>query len=218
MLTRETWQQDIQSFEAEWWGDCANTYGEESKQIAYARVMGLDPGTWQGGDHWPIWDFTGLERIVDVGGGPSSMLLKAKLPKGAGIGAVVVDPCPYPDWVRARYTAHGIGTWIMPAEDYLPGCADDQFDLILCYNVLQHTLDPELICKEMARVATEVRLFEWVDLPAHPGHPHELHADLISEWLDSTEGRHVWLDEQYQEVDEHSDSPVRQHGWGGVFR
>ncbi len=212
MLTRETWAGINTKFEASWWGDCANTYGEESKQIAYAKVMDLDPGTWHGGDHWPVWDF-GDTKVLDVGGGPTSMLLKSRF----GVG-VVVDPCPYPSWVTERYLTHDIDQRIEAAEDFLPQIADGYFDTVLCYNVLQHTMDPELICKEMARIAAEVRLFEWVDLPAHPGHPHELHADELSHWLDSTAGRHVWLDEQYQEIDEHSDSPVRQHGWGGVFR
>ena len=213
-LTRSNWQGTVQRFEAAWWGDCANTYGEETKQIAYARVMGLDPGTWQGGDKWPVYDFSS-DSVIDVGGGPSSMLLKAKVFHG-----VVIDPCPYPDWVKERYAAHGITSIREPAEDYLAGAPDDTYDVALIYNVLQHTMDPEKICREMRRVAKVVRIFEWVDLEPHPGHPHELHAAELAEWLDGdgdSTMRHVWLDEQYNEIGSDSDSPVRQHGWGGVF-
>lgn len=212
MLTRDAWERDIQKFEATWWGDCANTLGEELKQIAYAKVMRLDPGTWKGGDHWPIWDF-GDKKVLDVGGGPTSMLLKSRFRVG-----VVVDPCPYPGWVRDRYLEHDIDQRVEAAEDFLPRIADNYFDLALCYNVLEHTLDPELITREMARVARQVRIFEWVDEAPHPGHPHELHADSLTEWLGGKgRSRDAWLDEQYQEIGADSDSPVRQHGWGGVF-
>jgi len=211
-LTRSRWERDIQKFEAHWWGDCANTYGEETKQIAYAKVMGMDPGPWKGGDHWPIWDFSS-DKVIDVGGGPSSMLLKSRVFLG-----VVVDPCPYPDWVAARYDAHGLAYVREPAEDYLSGAPDGTYDVAFPYNVLQHTLSPQLICREMRRVAKQVRIFEWVDLPAHPGHPHELHADELTEWLGGGgDTRHVWFDETYNEIGPESDSPVRQHGWGGVF-
>jgi SAM-dependent methyltransferase len=210
MLKRETWENKVQHFEANWWGDCANTYGEETKQIAYAKAMGLDPGTWRGGDHWPKWDF-GDASVVDIGGGPSSMLLKSSF----GFG-VVVDPCPYPEWVKERYANHGVVSAREPAEDYLEGYGDQRFDVALCYNVLQHTMDPELICREMRRVAKRVHLFEWVDLAPHPGHPHELHAEELAEWLQG-EGTHVWLDEQYRQIGASSKSPVRQHGWGGTF-
>ena len=212
MLTRNKWQGTVQKFEAEWWGDCANTYGEETKQIAYAKVMGLDPGPWKGGDHWPVWDFA-VKDVLDVGGGPSSMLLKSKFAS-----AGVIDPCDYPDWVEARYETHGVRFERRPAEDALSEYGNHSVDLALCYNVLQHTMDPEKICREMRRVAKTVRIFEWVDLAPHPGHPHELHAEELTEWLGGNgTTRHAWLDESYQEIGPESDSPVRQHGWGGWF-
>jgi hypothetical protein len=211
-LTLEQWQHSVQGFEADWWGDCCNTYGEETKQIAYAKVMGLDPGPWKGGAHWPVWDFSGLS-VVDVGGGPSSMLLKARAHH-----SVVVDPCPYPSWVEERYKAHGIIPVRETAEAYLGGAPRDTYDVALCYNVLAHTFNPERICREMTRVAKTVRIFEWVDEPPHPGHPHELHADELAEWLGGNgEASHVWFDELYEPIGPESDAPVRQHAWGGVF-
>jgi SAM-dependent methyltransferase len=210
MLSRERWRREVQHFEAGWWGDCANTYGEETKQIAYARVMDLDPGPWRGGDHWPIWDFGGL-TVIDVGGGPSSMLLKSRFEDAA-----VIDPCPYPEWVAARYLAHGVRYNQQPAEDALAAYDDGAVDVALCYNVLQHTMDPERICREMRRAAGRVHIFEWVDQAPHPGHPHELKADLLAGWFGGP-GRHVWVDETYQEIGPDSDAPVRQHAWGGVF-
>ncbi len=209
-LQRAKWARE-QAFEADWWGDCCNTYGEETKQVAYAKVMGLYPGDWQGGDHWPVYDFDGM-RVLDVGGGPSSMLLKASFAVG-----VVVDPCPYPGWVSDRYALHNIMHRRELAEDELPRFSDDAFDVALIYNVLQHTLSPEDILREMARVAKRVHLFEWVETEPHPGHPHTLHADEMESWLRAGDSRHVWLDEQYNEIGADSPSTVRQHAWGGVF-
>lgn len=212
MLSRRSWERDIQKFEATWWGDCCNTYGEETKQLAYAKVMGLEPGPWRGGVHWPVWDFAGLS-VLDVGGGPSSMLLKSRFDRG-----VVVDPCTYPLWVAERYAVHGVEYHREPAEDDLSTFADNEFDVALIYNCLEHTLDPERITRQMARVARRVHIFEWVEEPPHPGHPHELHADELAGWLGGNgDARHVWFDELYREIGASSKSPVRQHGWGGVF-
>lgn len=216
MIDRETWEQDVQHFEAGWWGDCANTYGEETKQRrAYAPVMGLSPGEWHGGDAWPRWDMRG-KTILDVGGGPVSMTLKMT----GFASAVVVDPCAYPDWVDARYAAHNVAFVQRPAEDYLPTIPTRSYDEALIYNVLQHTLDPLMILREMKRVARVVRLFEWIDTPPHAGHPHELHAGDLAKVLgvrDRPE-RHVWFDEQYRRIAVDSDSPIRQSAWGGAFR
>jgi len=71
-----------QDFEADWWGSCANTYGEESKQIVYARLMNLSPQNLDG--HWPVYDIDG-GSVLDIGGGPSSMLLVGAFLKGADL-------------------------------------------------------------------------------------------------------------------------------------
>lgn len=209
-VTKQQWSKE-QSFESHWWGDCCNTYGEETKQIAYAKAMGIFPGPWQGGDHWPVYRFD-RKSVLDIGGGPASMLLKASFGKG-----VVVDPCNYPDWVGARYSQRDIIYIRSPAEEYLPNQASNKFDLALIYNVLQHTQDPELIVREACRVADALAIFEWVDSPAHPGHPHVLQSDSLEEWI-GQQGRHLWLDEQYNEITKTSKSPVRQHAWAGYFQ
>jgi hypothetical protein len=207
MVTRETWETEIQQFEAGWWGDCANTYGEETKQIAYARVMGLDPGKWSGGIPWPTWDFSG-KRVLDVGGGPSSMLLKSTFEQ-----ATVVDPCMYPRWVYVRYDAHHVSYFKEPAEDYLKDC--EPVDVALMYNVLQHTIDPELIVRQLRRAAKRIHVFEWVDMAPSPGHPHEFSVETFREWFEA-EGTSVWFDDQYKQVANTASSAI-QHGWGGAF-
>ena len=49
--------EDAQEFEAAWWGNCANSYGEETKQLVYARLMELE-----------LRDFGGPGPEIDLDG------------------------------------------------------------------------------------------------------------------------------------------------------
>ena len=159
------------SFDAEWFGDCANTFWEEQKQLVYAPRMGL-VADW-GGAHPPSFN-TGAETIADIGGGPASLLLKhAVLDR-----AVVVDPGEYPAWVGDRYAAHGIVLARRRGEDYDYSGLDEAW----IYNTLQHVDDPERIVRS-ALSAKTVRLFEWIDIQPYDGHPHMLTRALLEEWL-----------------------------------
>lgn len=162
-----------QVFEADWWGNCVNTFGEEAKQITYAHRMGLinDPRNGK----WPVYDMRG-RSVVDLGGGPVSMLLKCI---DLGPHSIVIDPCPYPDWVAARYEAAGIDYIQMPAEDF----TGEGFHEAWIYNVLQHVIDPEKIVYNAKKAARVIRIFDWIDIPPHPGHPHELKAETLGKWL-----------------------------------
>jgi 2-polyprenyl-3-methyl-5-hydroxy-6-metoxy-1,4-benzoquinol methylase len=165
-----------QQFEAAWWGDCKNTYGEETKQLVYARYMQLvlmdlgGPG--------PEIDLGGYS-ILDIGGGPCSLLLKCRNPGSLG----VIDPCLFPQWVAMRYLEADINWVLEYAEDFLPNVPDRSADEVWIYNVLQHVRDPELVVRESRRCAKRIRIFEWLDLPPHDGHPHELHQDELQLWL-----------------------------------
>jgi len=171
-----------QEWERQWWGDCTNTFAEEAKQITYAHRMGLVNET--DGGHWPLYNLRGMS-VLDIGGGPTSMLLKTH---GRGQ-CVVADPCPYPQWVHARYLVAGIGYRQIAGEELLDPTASDnlvdhkKFDEAWIYNVLQHTDDPKLIIKNARALANRVRIFEWIDIPPHPGHPHELKERTLNEWL-----------------------------------
>src|SRR5271169_3785444 len=78
-------------FEKNYWGDCTNTFLEEQKHFVQAKLMGITiKGSGFEGDG---------KRILDIGGGPVSMLLKVKNLK---LG-MVCDPIRYPDWVYERY-------------------------------------------------------------------------------------------------------------------
>lgn len=164
-----TWG-DEQGFEADWWGDCANTLGEQFKHPTYARLMGM-PFSNDGGKY--VIDRTG-KAILDIGGGPCSMLLCTRAAH-----RTVVDPCPYPQWTQDRYVAAGIEAYRCAAEDFEP---DGVYDEVWCYNVLQHVKDPQAVIDVMRRSARLIRMVEWVNIAPHEGHPHELKSELLAQW------------------------------------
>jgi len=170
-----TTRQEHDQFERDWWGNCVNTFAEEVKQLTYANRMGLINAGVDGG-YWPVYDLQG-KSIVDIGGGPVSMLLKAV----GHHGSVVIDPCDYPEWITDRYLDAGILFSKQRGEDIT--IKNYLCDEVWIYNVLQHTDSPETIIDNARRMASTVRLFEWIDIPAYLGHPQELKAQLLDEWL-----------------------------------
>lgn len=156
-----------------WWGDCANTFHEEQKQLVYAKRMGLQ-ADWTCG-HPPAFDVGG-RAIMDIGGGPVSLLLKC-----VNIGtAKVVDPGRFPQWTTDRYLAHGVAYERRRGEDIV---VKQLYDEAWIYNVLQHADDPECVIANARAVADVIRLFEWIDIPAYDGHPHELSQEKLEKWL-----------------------------------
>lgn len=130
--------------------------------------------------------------VIDIGGGPSSMLLKAdSLTYGA-----VIDPCEYPEWTVDRYVSAGILVFRDPAEKFqsdLVGQADE----VWIYNVLQHVEDPEKIIKNAQAYAPVIRLFEWINIPPHEGHPHMLTSYDLANWLNGHEDGHTEVIEEF---------------------
>jgi hypothetical protein len=166
------WEQ-AQKFEKNWWGTCTNTLGEELKQLTYAKRMGIKFSKRDGIPF--IIDLQG-KTVVDIGGGPNSLLLKLENGKG-----IVVDPCDYPNWVKERY-------WIANIE-YIKMAAEDVPESILVtaneawiYNCLQHTKNPEEIIRK-AKLTGKVRIFEWIDAEVNEGHPHQLTEENLNKWL-----------------------------------
>jgi hypothetical protein len=155
------------TFESQYWGDCCNTFDEDQKHYVYARYMGLKQVGYS-------FDVAGA-RIIDIGGGPTSMLLKT-INLGAGL---VVDPLEYPRWTYARYAEKGINCLVFRGEDAI----EEGYDECWIYNCLQHTDDPEKIIQNAFNAAKTLRIFEWVDVPAHDGHPIELTSSKLDEWI-----------------------------------
>lgn len=164
---------NAQEWERNWWGQCLNTYGEEEKQLIYARKMGLT--FFHDGKSPHNLDLQG-KSVLDIGGGPASLLLKC-VNRGK---CVVMDPLEMPYWVKARYEAAGILVEPEPAE-HVP--YDLAFDEAWIYNVLQHCIDPQKVIENAKRAAKIIRIFEWIDTPSNIGHPNTLTEADLNEWL-----------------------------------
>lgn len=168
-------EQHKDEFELSWWtsfcNNCCNTYGEDTKHYTYGRLMGLT----QKYHYFVLPNIS----VVDIGGGPTSMLLKCSgLTKGA-----VIDPIEYPEWTKQRYASVNITPLVGRGEDIKIKGQEKAFDEAWIYNCLQHTDDPELIISNAKQIANKIRIFEWIDIPAHEGHPQELKEDLLNRWL-----------------------------------
>jgi hypothetical protein len=161
-----------QEWEANWWNTCANTTWEEVKQMNLAPYLGLKivPNEYT---NYRI-PMNG-EAILDIGGGPSSILLKMEDIKGT-----VVDPCDYPGWVRMRYKTAGIEYRKIKGEDI---DTDQRYDEVLIYNVLQHTQDPKKIVSNALKVGKLVRVFEWVEMGINEGHLHSFTKEQLDSWF-----------------------------------
>jgi hypothetical protein len=162
----------VSDYEMEFWQDCSNTFHEEQKQLAYASRMGL-LASWHGA-HPPTFDIGG-RSVIDIGGGPVSLLLKC-VNRGR---SVVADVAQFPPWVIARYEYCDIEFWRTRGED-IDGYS---FDEAWIYNLLQHVDEPAAVILAARRVARTIRIFEWIDIEPYPGHPHMLTRDLLGEWL-----------------------------------
>jgi hypothetical protein len=173
--------------EKAFWGPaCANTFGEELKQLKYMELMGFQrTPTWRTQYSFDM----GGRSVIDIGGGPCSVLLKCE---NLGKNSYVVDPGEWPFWVRARYELAGIQLFCELGESFMQTASLDGFDLALIYNCLQHSEEPERVIDNARAVAKTLCMFEWIDIPPHPGHPHELKADLLNKWA-GREGRIVEL-------------------------
>ena len=171
------------AFESNYWGDCCNTFDEDQKHYVYAKYMGLTRNGYS-------FDATG-KSIIDIGGGPTSILLKTI---NLGTRATVIDPLKYPDWTYARYAAKGITPIIMRGEDLILKHFAGGYDEAWIYNCLQHTDDPEMIIKNALNASDTLRIFEWVEIPPHDGNPIELTKEKLDSWIGS-EGSVVQLAE-----------------------
>ncbi len=174
-----------QQFESNWWGNCQNTLGEELKQLSYAKRMGLR-FSHNGKSPYNI-DGQG-KKILDIGGGPVSLLLKYENVKG-----LVIDPCTYPDWIGERYNEANIGYITSTGEDFdVVNCGI--YDEALIYNVLQHVKNPQQIIQNARKIAKVIRIFEWIENGVSEGHPNNLRASELDEWLGGT-GKIEQIDE-----------------------
>lgn len=176
-------------YELAYWNQPGAMHYEERKQYLYAQLMGIRR------EGWGFRVFG--KSVVDIGGGPCSMLLRC-IDVSHGF---VVDPFlndvpehvdadrsdAYPKWVTSRYELNAISILRARGED-LPSNSPEPFDEAWIYNCLQHTDDPALILRNALAISRKLRIFEWINIPPHPGHPQELTKAKLDEWLSGTPG------------------------------
>lgn len=166
---------DCQKFEKDSWGSVNIFLGpentEQKKQNQYAEDLGLVSN-----GVFPI-DLKG-KSVIDVGCGPISLLLRStNFSKAVG-----VEPLFYDERVDKAYRDNGINLIRIPAEEIN---TDDigYFDEVWMYNCLQHVMSPSEIIDKLVKIGKKVRIFEWINIKAHEGHPHELTESFFVEKL-----------------------------------
>lgn len=171
-ITHEEWL-DVNQWEKNWWNDCINTYMEETKQLLASIHMGLNPKR----DGRGVWIDLEEKRVLDVGGGVVSLLLKTK---NRGRPCTVADPILFkaPEWVKARYKEAGIETTGAQAE-MLDKKLLPVYDEVWMYNCLQHVEDPIAILKVIKQLAPAIRIFEWLDTLPSVGHPQTITKEML---------------------------------------
>lgn len=171
---------DHDEFEKEYWGTCANTFDEDQKHYVYSKYMGI-PRVHYSFD-------AQNKKILDIGGGPSSMLLKCiNLAKGK-----VCDPLEYPYWTKLRYESNNIDVEVIAGENI----TEEGWDEVWIYNCLQHVDSVERIINNAKFAAPVLRIFEWIDFPPHPGHPQMLTKEYLDNIIALPKSGTVYLQEQ----------------------
>lgn len=161
MSRRDEWLRD-QDWERNSWGNDLNfNHGEAKKQLHYAKLLGIDlPHNANG------------KSIIDFGCGPIGMLLRtSNFSRAVGL-----EPLNYGDDITKRYQEHGIDLLQIPIEDY---DLKETFDEAWMYNVLEHVIDPVECLNKIKNVSRILRVFEWIDIPPSPGHPHTITKSMI---------------------------------------
>ena len=125
-------------------------------------------------------------KILDIGGGPVSMLLKTQnISSGT-----VVDPIEFPSWTVDRYSAHSIDV-IVEKGEYINL---EGYDEVWIYNVLKDTIDPEKIISNAKKAGKKLRIFEWVNLGPEAGR-HNITEESLNAWI-GQKGKTVQLSQR----------------------
>ena len=154
-----------------YWDSPINQWVEMGRHYVYAAKMGIEVQNY--------WFRVHGKRIVDIGGGPCSMLLQT----WDAFAPCVVDPCNYPNWVRQRYEQRLINVLPLKGEQLGEAWPLGKVDEVWIYNVLQHVESPDIVIKNALAIGKTLRIFEWIDIPSYEGHPHMLTKAGLDEWI-----------------------------------
>ena len=187
-VSKERWQQAIRAEDHGWDFHDKNMYsrheaGNQHGQIVtFARCVNLfeDFGTATSEENKfnynePIFDLGG-KTIVDIAGGPSSLLLRCKNFKKA----YIVDPGDFPDYITNRYKEKGIEVIKVPAEEF---SYPENVDEVWMYNALAHVYDPFKILLEAKAHCKTMRVIEGINCGTDIQHPQNLTAEDFEKTL-----------------------------------
>lgn len=194
MVTKEEWLNAQQGEKQHWIGENPEHMylaGELHGQVVgYAKYLGLEKDYLITPDHNfqnynldyykdPRYDLQGKD-ILDIGGGPTSLLLRCK----NFICATVVDPLPMSEFALNRYKDAGICLVSQPAEDF-EYQYKDKYDEIWIYNCLHHVMNPSLILKNAIANTKCLRIMECLYTPIDYMHPQSFTPKFFEEILGS---------------------------------
>ena len=165
----------------DYFGTCVNTFYEEQKHYVYAKLMGLKETSGRITLSKPT-------KVLDIGGGPVSLMLKCKNLEGG----TVIDPIQFPDWTVERYKSINVNVIVDKAEYVDFG---DDYDEVWIYNVLKNATDPERIISKAKESARRLRLFEWVGME-ESGVKQNLTEELLNAWI-GQRGKTVQLSQRH---------------------
>ncbi|OPZ92217.1 MAG: Glycogen synthase [Firmicutes bacterium ADurb.Bin419] len=174
-----------QEWEGQWHCESLkNPANEEANQLSYLEHMGLK------------YDRGGIDlrgkSVLDIGGGPMSLLLKTY---NSGK-RTVVDPLSFPQWIIDRYEFCDIKFINIKGEDILnyKSISSQMYDEVWIYNVLQHCENPELVIQNTKKIGKLLRIFEWIDVGVYAGHIHNLTKENLDNWIgqEGNISEHKW--------------------------
>jgi hypothetical protein len=127
-------------------------------------------------------------NVLDVGGGPSSILLRTNKLRGnqhSGVNTgVVIDPLVITDHQKLRYDYFGIN-FIQDLSENIDKYYSEKgfFDECFIYNCLQHVVDPIEILDKISYISKKIRIAEPLNIPIDNLHLHSFNENYFNDYF-----------------------------------
>ena len=173
-VSRERWDKAIEQENIEWRGSLEqepdNIGGNHGCIVCHAKYFNLfeeygmeDCEENKFNYDVPVFDLKG-KTIVDIAGGPHSLLLRCENYNEA----YVVDPGDFPDWIKDRYRSRGITLVSLPAEEFV---YPENVDEVWMYNALTHFYQPQKAIEDAMKYSNVLRINEPLEAGCNINHP-----------------------------------------------